>query len=239
MREEELVTGWETCSRIAQAINDLVKVAVLDFPDDGLAGARPIWDKSTKGYKNRYLPHLLTNWWLASYFAGEDYELPDCLVQFTEDPLPYEFERAKMPSHLSNAAACLWEYFKPQLELMLRLYWAWPNKRNDLQHPVPTPASAQSHLKTLLSVQEMDMVSPIIETGTKMERGQRRFLFKHEDGREPTDTNLSLCEALGLIGNVGADAAENESTKGEKRENGSEAEDDDRAGKRPKRDALG
>ena len=74
-------------------------------------------------------------------------------------------------------------------------------------------------------MQEMQMVSPIIEAGTKIERGQRRFLFKHGDGREATDTNLSLCEALGLIG-VGA--AENESMEREKRENRSEGEDDDR-----------
>ena len=83
------------------------------------------------------------------------------------------------------------------------------------------------------------MVSPIIEAGTKIEHGQQRFLFKHGDGREATDTNLSLCEALGLIANVGVGAAENESTKGEKRENGSEGEDDDRARKGPKHDVLG
>lgn len=55
--------------------------------------------------------------------------------------------------------------------------------------------------------------------------------------RQQTQTFPS--EALGLIGNVGVDAAENESTKGEKRENGSEGEDDDRAGKRLKWDTLG
>lgn len=55
--------------------------------------------------------------------------------------------------------------------------------------------------------------------------------------RQQTQTFPS--EALGLIGNVGVDAAENESTKGEKRENRSEGEDDDRAGKRLKWDTLG
>jgi hypothetical protein len=90
----------------------------------------------------------------------------------------------------------------------------------------------------LLSMEEMQMVSPILEAGTRMEHGQRRFLFMHEERQEATDTDPSLCKALELVANDGPDVAENKSTKGEKQENVSEAEDDDRAGKRPKWDML-
>jgi hypothetical protein len=94
----------------------------------------------------------------------------------------------------------LWNYYTPALELMLRLHCAHPNERDELQHPVPTAAFAQHHLKKLLSEREMPAMLRIVEAGTRMESGQQRSLFKHEDGREATNENFVLCEVLlGLV----------------------------------------
>lgn len=214
--------------------------------DSDLECAKHIWIDSTVG-KNRYrasfmfqsllyltnqlpiVPNLLTNWWLLSHFANEGFLLPECLVRFTEPP--YQFNWTALSVELSEAADCLWSCYAPVLKLMLQLHWARPNERNALQHPVPTVAFAQHHLKTLVSEREMQVLSQIIEAGTRMENGQRRSLFKHEDEREVTNKNhdLVLCEVLLDL----VDSIKNESVEEKKRENQS-SEDDDRAAKRPK-----
>lgn len=122
---------------------------------------------------------------------------------------------------------------------MLRLYWARPDERNELQQPVPTAAFAQSYLRRLvLTEHEIQAVSRIIEAGTRIESGQRRFLFQHGGKRGATHKNLILCETLEPIGNTAMNSIQNESVEEEeKRGNQSgEGDDDDRAGKRPKYD---
>ena len=57
----------------------------------------------------------------------------------------------------------------------------------------------------------MRAVSHIIKAGTRIESGQQRFLFKHEDRQEATDENFVLCKALGLAGNTSVDLIQDES----------------------------
>ncbi|KAF5383825.1 hypothetical protein D9615_003835 [Tricholomella constricta] len=56
VKNKEVPAAWETCDRMAQAINNLVKIAVFTSQDDnGIQAARYVWDnRVTKGTKYRY-----------------------------------------------------------------------------------------------------------------------------------------------------------------------------------------
>ncbi|KAF5369695.1 hypothetical protein D9615_010146 [Tricholomella constricta] len=244
LKDQEVVAAWETCDRMARAINDIVKFAVFTSPDsDDIQDAQYAWSEATTGTKYRYrmyssLPHLLTAWWLET--SGEDFELPDYLVPLTLNG----FHWTPLSPQLARAAECLWDHYKTHLDVMLRLFWERPStQRNNIQHLAPTMAFARSYLTTILSEKAINSVSPIIALGTRFEGTQKVRSRKEEDEveGEAMDENLRLCDLLGLIqtGNTGlySYSMQDEATEGKKRpEDWSEDDDDDRTSKRLKHD---
>ena len=183
MKEQEnLILEWETCYRLAQGLNDLIKDAIMNPKDEGedLSNAKVIW-----GPKNhyRYLPHLFTEWWLAWVDEFPDEQLPLAFNSLSPSDISNFRSRRPLTEEISRAAETLWDSsLHDNIIFMLTCFHKRPQVRNNLQHPWPSTAFACSFVNSYLELSEeqkligMSQLESIIDSG---KRPDGTFLFDH------------------------------------------------------------
>jgi hypothetical protein len=115
----------------------------------------------------------------------ELYPLPEYMLFLKNDCEAYKHASKGLSEEFDQAATCLWNNYRPLLDLMMQVYWQRPQMRNQYQHPPPTSISANSFVQSLgLTTPSLSAISMIINYGMKMEKGQWSFLFDDGDRQE-------------------------------------------------------
>ena len=192
--QENIIFEWETCDRLAQGLNDLIKDAVMNSDSDteDFSEARVIWSAKNQ---YRYLPHLFTEWWL-SYAKDESdpsNHLPSAFDQLPPSEISKYQSRRPLTSDISNAAERLWfSSLQNKIDLMLTYYHYRPKGRDEKQHPIPSTAFASAFVNAHpdLDMEQKILLQSVIDSGKKRDGV---FLF----GRS-TVTGLSCLTPLAL-----------------------------------------
>jgi len=193
--ESAPIYQWETCSRLAQAINDFLKNVIQATSPDSkceeeckLARAQSIWDR---GYGSRYLPHIYALWWVKAYEEDPTmYPLPLPLSNLAVcSPRSYNSYVTMPPlaDHVATGVLALWEsHWQPLLDLMLIFYIEQDEGRNFIQHPSPTRQFATAFIKTVPGLSDEDQVaaSILIRLSSLEKDGILRPMFDLGDGLE-------------------------------------------------------